>query len=207
MIFIKIVCLFFLFFILLVLSIIFSKFKFNIEKIKIHNKDISCKIKLEIWLFYFIKIVLINIDEKGKNILKRKIPFLDIFKDSFILKIRQRKFKFDLNLTKLDLKLEKLKFYCVVGTKNTISTIYLVSIISTIISFFITKYSKKYSSKKYEFTVLPIYKDKNIINLEFEGIFSEKMIHILYVIYKNKKGGKNKYERTSYRRSYENSYE
>lgn len=196
-----------MFLIIFLLGIIFSKVKLNIEKIKVHNKNVSCRIKFEIWIFYFIKIVLINIDEKSDNILKRRIPFIDKFKNSFILKIRQRKLKFDLNLSKLDMKLEKLKFYSVIGTSNIIATVYLVSIISTIISFFIMKYSKKYSKEKYEFTVLPIYQNKNVINLEFEGIFSSKMIHILYVIYKNKRGGKNKYERASYRRSYENSYE
>lgn len=199
--------LFFSLILFLLVGIIFSSIKLNIKKFNIHNSKISFEIKVELWIYNLIKIISINVDEKGANIFKRKIPFFEKFRDSLILRIRQKNMKFNLNLSQLDLNLEKLNFYCVIGTENALLTVYLVTLISSIVSFFIKKFTKHYKNEKYDFTVLPIYNQRNIINLEFKGIFSSKMIHILYVIIKNKKGGSKKYERTSNRRAYENSYE
>ena len=65
---------------------------------------------------------------------------------------------------------------------------------------------KSYKTQK--FNVKPVFINKNLLNIDFSGIFEIKMIHIINIIYiLNKKEGVKKYERTSNRRSYAYSYE
>ena len=81
-----------------------------------------------------------------------------------------------------------------------------VAIISTIISVLVS--NQKIEENELMYKIEPIYNNQNLIKFQFSGIFKIKMIHIINIMYLlNKKGGINKYERTSNRRSYDYSYE
>ena len=72
---------------------------------------------------------------------------------------------------------------------------------------FLSKQIRQYNEKQV-FCVAPAYMDKNLINVEFSGIFQIKMIHIINticIVNKKRKGDKN--ERTSNRRPYDYGYE
>lgn len=105
---------------------------------------------------------------------------------------------------RIDLKKIKLKIEF--GTENASLTAILVPIISTLISFVIRLKIKDYRNQT--FNIKPLFINKNLVNIEFSGIFEMKMIHIINIIYiLNKKKGEDKNERTSNRRSYAYSYE
>ena len=106
---------------------------------------------------------------------------------------------FPLELYNTSLKLE-------IGTKEVMFTTFLIPFISTIIALILKKYAKNNNQK---FKINPVYDEKNILKLEFKGIFEIKMIHIINTIciLKKKKGRVKKNVRTSNRRSYDYSYE
>ena len=108
-------------------------------------------------------------------------------------------YNFPLGLYDTNLKLE-------IGTEGVMLTTFIIPFVSTIIALILKKYAKNNHQK---FKVNPIYKEKNILKLEFNGIFEIKMIHIINTIciLKKKKGRVKKNVRTSNRRSYDYSYE
>ena len=105
----------------------------------------------------------------------------------------------------ISVNLERLDFKCKVGIGNGILTGYIVTILSIAISFFINKLAEKIDSKLHKFKVLPVYVDDLILELKLECIISIKMIHILYVIKKQKLRRKKQNGRTSNRRAYVSS--
>ena len=77
-----------------------------------------------------------------------------------------------------------------------------------IISMILPRIIKKYNSKKYYYEIKPIYKNENMVKLDFSCIINIKMVHIMDILYLVlKKGRVNKNERTSNRRAYDYSYE
>ena len=94
-----------------------------------------------------------------------------------------------------------------IGTENASLTAFIIPAISTFIAMFLSKQIRQYNEKQV-FCVVPVYIDKNLINVEFSGIFQIKMIHIINticIVNKKRKGDKN--ERTSNRRAYDYGYE
>ena len=89
---------------------------------------------------------------------------------------------------------------------NASLTALLVAIISSITGIVFRK--SIIDSKKQSFRIVPVYINKNLINIAVSGIFEIKMIHIINIMYVlNKKEGVKKNERTSNRRTYDYSYE
>ena len=207
MIEIKIVCLFFMFSIfLLMLGVLFSNFKINLINLDIsykNKKKFKYKLNFEIYLFYFIKIIIFSCNDENIRFFNKKVKYnkiIEILKlDSIINKQIENYSEFK----NISVNLERLDFKCKVGIGNGILTGYIVTILSIAISFFINKLAEKIDSKLHKFKVLPVYVDDLILELKLECIISIKMIHILYVIRKQKIRRK-KNERTSNRRSYAN---
>ncbi len=191
------------------LAIITAKFKVNIERINLKaGEDIKnfydYNLKVVIYIFEKIPIFKITINkqllskikfkQKAVKMIEKEIDKQKIGKQE-ILVLKNLKMK----ITKLDLKIE-------IGTENAAITGILVGIIGAIYSMFIWKFIKNKEAQK--MYIGPIYIDKNIINLRFQGIIEIKMIHIINticIINKRKRVDKN--ERTSNRRTYDYSYE
>lgn len=209
MINIKIVCLFFLFLIvLLITGVLFSNFKINLINLDINSKNkkkIKYKLNFEIYLFYFIKIIIFSCNEDNIKFFSKKFNYKKIIERLRIDNILNNQIKNYFELKNITVDLEKVDLNCKVGTGNTIITGYIVALLSIAISFFINKTVMKIDQKLHKFKVLPIYVDDLILELKLEGIISIKMIHILYVIKKQKLRRKNKNGRTSNRRSYVSS--
>ena len=209
MIEIKIVCLFFMFSIfLLMLGVLFSNFKINLINLDIsykNKKKFKYKLNFEIYLFYFIKIIIFSCNDENIRFFNKKVKYnkiIEILKlDSIINKQIENYSEFK----NISVNLERLDFKCKVGIGNGILTGYIVTILSIAISFFINKLAEKIDSKLHKFKVLPVYVDDLILELKLECIISIKMIHILYVIKKQKLRRKKQNGRTSNRRAYVSS--
>ena len=195
--------------VILIFIIIFSKirieivnFRFLSNAPKHLNKDYSMIFK--ICILKYIPLIKFKITEKQvkKLKIKQKIENINIQKlekDLSVNKIKEILKKNRFVIKKLRLKIE-------IGTENSAFTAIVVPVISTVISFFIKNKIKDY--KKQKFNINPVFINKNLINIDFSGIFEIKMIHIINIIYiLNRKEGVKDYERTSNRRSYAYSYE
>ena len=195
--------------VILIFIIIFSKirieivnFRFLSNAPKHLNKDYSMIFK--ICILKYIPLIKFKITEKQvkKLKIKQKIENINIQKlekDLSVNKIKEILKKHKFIIKKLKLKIE-------IGTENSAFTAMIVVLISTIISFFLKK--KIENHKKQKFNVKPLFINKNLINIDFSGIFEMKLIHIINIIYiLNRKEGVKNYERTSNRRSYAYSYE
>ena len=221
--------------ILLVTLFLFSKIKIEIRNLKyssnlseqyIKNIDINInknengndnkhkKINIDgnyiivLKLCILGKIPVINIKITSEKIKKFKFKFKEKIKKIDIQKIEK-----DMSINKLKEVLKENKFVInrinlniEIGTENASLTAILIPIISMVISFLLKNKIKSYKIQK--FNVKPVFINKNLLNIDFSGIFEIKMIHIINIIYiLNKKEGVKKYERTSNRRSYAYSYE
>ena len=200
----------FLFIILiLVILLITSKIRIEVERFKFlsnMSKKQKTSYKIIVKLCILNRITLIKIPLTKEKIVKLKT--MGIFKNIGIKKI-ERNLNPE-NLPKIikenKINIKKFKINVEFGTENAGLTALLVPIISMVISFVIRAKIREY--KNQSFNVKPLFLNKNLVNVEFSGIFEMKMIHIINIIYiLNKKEGEDKDERTSNRRSYAYSYE
>lgn len=194
------------FFVLVLVIILLSQIKINIEKIKITNKDkrikINFLIKIGLYLFGKIKIINFRIDENRikKAKFTQKINKEKIFKE--LLKSRKK-----VHLIKMPYKVKEFKLNLDLGTENAALTSYAIGIIGGGVSILLGKIAESYNNKYY-YKLTPIYEQKNIINLSFNCIIYLKMVHIIHAIFiiiKRKRSDK-KNGRTSNRRPYDYSY-
>lgn len=197
-------------FIIFICILIFSKirieiinFKFTSMSEKHLNEDYKIIIKLRIFSkFTIIKIILTE----------KKLKRLNLQQEAKIIKTRiiENKSKIDKKIfkamKKIKINIKKINLSINIGTENASLTALLVAIISSITGIVFRKSS--IDSKKQSFRIVPVYINKNLINIAVSGIFEIKMIHIINIIYVlNKKEGVKKNERTSNRRTYDYSYE
>ena len=111
----------------------------------------------------------------------------------------------------LKLQILKFNFYLKIGTENVHITSYLVPILSLMLSLILNYGSlnvKKAVVRNYYYKINPVY-NKNLIKLSLNCIINVKIVHIINIIYNLliRKRRSDKYERTSYRRSYGYSHE
>ena len=193
-------------FIIFICILIFSKirieiinFKFTSMSEKHLNEDYKIIIKLRIFnKFTIIKIILTD----------KKLKRLNLQQEAKIIKTRiiENKSKIDKKIFKVMKKIKKINLSINIGTENASLTALLVAIISSITGIVFRK--SIIDSKKQSFRIVPVYINKNLINIAVSGIFEIKMIHIINIMYVlNKKKGVKKNERTSNRRTYDYSYE
>ena len=203
---------------ILILALVFVTSKIEIKIINLivdsQSKDyISNKYEIIIKLKILGNIPIIKIKltknklQKIYKNLKMKEKIKKLEED-----IYTNKDKIDLKLIELAKELKKsidvdyLNLVVKLGTENAFTTAIIVAIISTIISVLVS--NQKIEENELMYKIEPIYNNQNLIKFQFSGIFKIKMIHIINIMYLlNKKGGINKYERTSNRRSYDYSYE
>lgn len=190
------------------IKIKFKDFEFSSQNKEHLNKNY--KIEVTIYTFNLIPILKFKItnkkiqkmfsNEKIKKIInEQKTKIIENRKDIDIEAIKEIKnIKIEINEMNLNISL---------GTEDASITAFIVPIISTFIAIFLSQKIERYNDKQI-FSILPIYINQNLINIEFSGIFQIKMIHIINticIVNKKRKGDKN--ERASHRRSYDYGYE
>lgn len=192
-----------IFFLLLILMSINVKIeienlKFVAPKINGRYTNKESKILLKIYILKIIKIAEINL--KKINLKNEK------FKNKIQSQIKQ--IKFNLNainfLKNNNYILEKMNLKMIIGTEDAAITAIGVGIIASLISIFL--HNKFNDLNKQKYVVLPIYENKNIVKIEFDGIFTFKIANIIGIAkYLNRRVDKN--DRTSNRRAYAYSNE
>ena len=192
-----------IFFILLILMSINVKIeienlKFIVPKINGRYTNKDSKILLKIYILKNIKITEINL--KKINLKNEK------FKNKIQEQIKQEKFNINIiNFFKNNnYILEKMNLKIIVGTEDAAITAIGVGIIASLISIFF--HNKIFDINKQKYEVLPIYENKSILKIEFDGIFTFKIANIIGMAkYLKRRVDKN--DRTSNRRAYAYSNE
>jgi len=130
--------------------------------------------------------------------------------ETLILKERKKIFSKQTweHIKDLNIKISKLKMSVEIGTENAVITSYLTAFIGTAVSILLAFAIEDYKKEKYHYTITPLYKNQNLLKMDFNCIINIKMVHIintLYIIALIKRSeGKNG---ASDRRTYDNSYE
>lgn len=220
-------------FLVILLVIRYSSIRISIINLEIDtdNKDIISDYQVEVGIYLLNKIRIIKLTVNEKKI--RKLQNSKLIKNISNInfgritkklektiqdKVIQNYKSFNmLNFIKLLLKkikpeVLKFKLNLKIGVEDIMVTTYAIPIISTLISFILRLTVKdihlKNKRKDYYYKIEPIY-NKNIINLRLNCIINVKIVHIINIIYifLIKRRRSDKYERTSYRRSYGYSHE
>ena len=192
-----------IFFLLLILMSINVKIeienlKFIVPKINGRYTNKDSKILLKIYILKNIKITEINLKKINLNNEK--------FKNKIQSQIKQEKFNINaINFFKNNnYILEKMNLKIIVGTEDAAITAIGVGIIASLISIFF--HNKIFDINKQKYEVLPIYENKSILKIEFDGIFNFKIANIIGMAkYLKRRVDKN--DRTSNRRAYAYSNE
>ena len=198
--------------IIVVAIIVFSKirieiinFKFSSQTKRHINQDYKIVIKL--FALKFLPILKINLTKTKfeKMEIKQKISDIDFTALEKNISLDKELFQ---TIKKIDVLIKDIKLYIDIGTESAIITSFIVPVISTVIALILQRKMKKFENQI--FIVNPVYKNQNLVNIDFSGIFDIKMSHIINIIYiliKKEKKGVKKYERSSNRGPYDYSYE
>lgn len=200
----------------LFLIVLLSTIRIEVDKVKLKifeeqlkKSKIIFDYELYIGLYFLgkIKIVKIKINKQilNKINIKEKISTENIKKIKAEAKknkeLKKVIKKLNVEISKLDLKLE-------LDTPNVLITTGLVTTISIIVSIIFSKLIKVRKFNEYKYKIIPLYNNKNMLNLEINCIINIKIVHIIFILYilmKKRRDDKN--ERASNRRSYDYSYE
>ena len=198
---------------ILIIITIRIKFEFiNFKFTSLSKEHINKNYEIKVMIYIFQKIPIFKIKINNKKIQNV------INNEKIRKKIKQQKIKIfenkqdvDIDLIKalkgIKLEIQEMNLQIKIGTEDASITAFVIPVVSAIIALFLSQKVQKYNDKQI-FSVMPIYMNQNLINIEFSGIFQLKMIHIINTICilgKKRKGDKN--ERTSNRRSYDYGYE
>lgn len=206
-----------LFFLFALLMIICSTINIDIQRLKFSNGEES-KLKydylifLELRFLNRIKIMRLTVTPQKLRALNKKVRI-----NEKLQKINVKDIKKDLPDKseikelgkKLNVRLEEFHFHLEIGTKDVIITSAIITVLASFIGILLPKWIKQYHHEKYNYTIMPIYQNRNAIKLSLSCIIQVKVIHIINIIFalvKKRKESK-KHERTSNRRSYDYSYE
>lgn len=205
-----------LFLALLILVVTLSTLQIRIKKASISNMN-SKKIEydylafIELKFWGKLKIMQIEINKEkvsrlsSKLRLKEKIAKVDFKKVEKGIPNKKERKKLQ---EKLDIKLDEFHLKAEIGTYDVIITSAIIAVIASAIGIVMAKLIDNYKKEKYEYIIIPVYKNKNVINLSLNCIIQVKMVHIISIIFTllRKRKEKRKYVRTSNRRSYDYSY-
>lgn len=167
-------------------------------------KDYQFRISLV--LFDNLKWLWINLNNKRIKKISSKIKWKNIDFKKMEQDLKTEDIK---QIKKLQPKLAYLNFESKIGIEDVVITSFLVAIISMFISMILPYVIKKYEKNKYHYKIVPLYLNKNIYEIKFDGIIEIKMVHIINILYYflKKRRGENHEQRASNRRSYGYSYE
>ena len=193
-----------------VIFIFLSTYRIEIQNAYLSNmnekRDTKAKFKiiLAFYLFNKIKWLSLKLDEtRIKNLYSKiKLENLDLKKLEKDFNLEYFKLLGKAEVRYFDLKAK-------LGLVSPISTAFLVSVFSAIISIWLPHVAVNFKKENYKYIIEPVYKNKNLYKIEFNCIIQVKMVHIINVIYLIvKKGRSDENGRTtSNRRPYGYSYE
>ena len=196
------------FFVLFLLcGMISAKIKICLNDVDINNSKESDGIikkfdgRLILYLFGIIKIISLKFD---KTILT-KYTFEDFVNNKTNEKIVKAFNIKDIKL--INLKLEKLDFVSNIGTEDVIITSIIIFVLSSILTYAVSRNIKNNSVQNYKYKLNPIYANKNIFIFKLNCIISMNVAHIIYMLFKMIKRSVGKNGRTSNRKLNDYSYE
>ena len=181
--------------IILILLTILTTIQIHIENLKIelpknHERNINTKYKITIKLYILEKIKYLKLD-----ITKDKIEWQFMQKNIKNLKekIEKDKNKFYIrllsNIKKINFKLKKIDLKINLGLEDAATNAIIVGIISSSIPVVmgilnnnnIIEINAKKGNQIY-WKIMPIYQNRNLLNIDLNCIISFKLIHIIYII-------------------------
>ena len=181
--------------IILILLTILTTIQIHIENLKIelpknHERNINTKYKITIKLYILEKIKYLKLDIT-KDKIERQFMQKNIKK--LKEKIEKDKNKFDIrllsNIKKINFKLKKIDLKINLGLEDAATNAIIVGIISSSIPVVmgilnnnnIIEINAKKGNQIY-WKIMPIYQNRNLLNIDLNCIISFKLIHIIYII-------------------------
>ena len=165
--------------IILTILIVFTTIQIHIENIRLeipkkNGRNINKKYKITIKLYIFEKISYFKLD-----ITKYKI---EKDKNNFDMKQISKLRKMNIKIKKIDLKM-------VLGTEDTAQNAIIVGTISSIIAIIMGVLSEKKilaigegKENQINWKIIPLYQNRNLLNIDLNCIISFKLIHIINAI-------------------------
>ena len=174
--------LFFLIFFILILGILFSKFRIEINNISYSKNEKNIDIKVILIIFKLIPLKLSRINNEKIKIISKNLKLKKIIDKANIRKISE-----NINFRKLKVKALKIKLYLEYSTNDIFVTTYLTPVISTIISYIYYYLIDNYNEKNHYFRVNPMYLKQQYVYLKFESIIEIRMWNIINIILLNRR--------------------
>ena len=180
------------------IKIVFKSFVFNLPKSKSKTVDEDSEVRLRLYVLQKIKVM--DIDLKKVNVKKDKVnEQIDKLKNKFLEKDNNINLKFIKHLKELDIGLENVDFKIYLGLEDAAITGISVGIIASILGILLN--GQNYKDVKYK--INPIYENRNILNINFQGIIGLDFRNIINILSNFKKKRRVKENgRTSNRRAY-----
>lgn len=213
------VLVFILFGIIILLMLLFtilllSTIQIEIKNLKLENKEntnksrIEDKYEIKITLYFLEKIPVFWVRLNSKKIRKisnsKRLQKIDFKK----MKEQVPKNKETLEKVKnIKIKISKLNLRIDLGTEDAVLTSYLIAVIASVIGIVLPHITDEDKIQKCHYIVNPIYQNRNEYHISLDSIISIKIVHIIYNMLIFVKKGREKYERSSNRRSYAYRYE
>ena len=168
------------------LGFIFSKIKISVEKIELNINNTDFRIRIGIFLFGFLKVFGLKCDKNGITVLGKFFSYKKIFnlefKEIIIKNLKKKELKM---ANKLNIKIDFARFTLRIGAENMFITVFLVTLISSLIPELLKKKIRKIDNKNIDYKILPEF---NKIEIYYEGrtSLSIKTIDLKNVIFNTK---------------------
>ena len=187
---VEIILFVFLFIILFILS-----FKIRVEILDFESMNFDknrVNVKIKLYVFKVLKLIEFDINEtgikyfNGKKEIKYKYEFIEFLKlllhekNSSIFKI----FSIE-NYRKLNIKIKDFDLKLNIGILENMITSFCVTILSSIISVFLSKHIKIYNKDKINYCILPVFDDLHL-SLKLKLSFEIYGINFFKLILKNR---------------------
>ena len=177
--------------------------RYSTDKKEGRNLNPDYKIEIKLYLFEKIKFFKFDITKLKMERLKLKKSFYQL-EQKMIKNTNQWDIKALKALKNLHVELKKIKLKVYLGLEDAGSSAICVGILSTLVAILLRNVISKNEENFWQ--IVPIYQNRNLLNINLDCIFRLKLIHIINTIYFLKKKGEN-YVRTSNRRTYAYSHE
>lgn len=181
--------------IILTILIVFTTIQIHIENIRLeipkkNERNINKKYKIIIKLYIFEKINYFKLDitkyKMEKRVIRKNIEKLK-------RKIEKNKNNFDIKqiskLKKMNIKIQKINLKIVLGTEDAMQNAIIVGTISSIIAIIMGALSEKEilaigdgKENSINWKIIPLYQNRNLLNIDLNCIISFKLIHIINAI-------------------------
>lgn len=171
-----------IFLVLISIIILLSTIKIEVKNFRFGNIKKEKNFNLKIGFYFLRKVKLFNINldnEKIKQISdSKRFEKIDIKKIESNISINKDTLE---NLKYLKFKIEELNLMIYIGTEDVVLTSYIVAFIAGMIGIILPHLVTKVININYK--VIPLYRNKNELNIDFDSIFSLKIINIVYMVY------------------------